>query len=161
MNNNLFLRTTSFKGSFSILTHNDTTLARVKSQSLFGTRGLATFADSTIQFVPTSLFNFSSSIVMNDIAIGSIQPKWNSKVRIHLNGKDYLMKSKGLITRRFEISDSTKRVVLTLYSSIAWRYIGFNHRATVGDPPPSPSDLLMLLIVSGFTANMLHRTTPS
>lgn len=161
MNNQFFLRTTSFKGSFSIQANNDTTLARVKSHSLFGTRGEATFVDSNLQFVPTSIFNFSSSIVLNDNVIGSIQPKWNTSVKIHLNNHDYLLKSRGMITRRFEVTDSSKRNILTLYSSFAWRYMSFNHRVTVDDPPPSPTDLLLLLIVSGFTANMLHRTTPS
>ncbi len=161
MNNTLLLRATSFKGSFSVLTNQDTVLARVKSHSWFGTHGEATFADSKIQFVPTSIFSFRASIVMNQKEIGSIHPKWNSSVRIRLNDQDYLMKSRGILSRRFEISDSAKRIVLTLRSSLTLRYLSYNYEALVSDPHPSPSDLLLLLIIGGFTANIVHRTTPS
>lgn len=157
---NFQLSSTSGQGSFDLLDAEQTLLKHFQYESWFSSTGSAVFGEKQILIKPRNIWQSAFDVLINEVDKGDITFNWQGNILIRLEQAglttQYRLKTKGFWKFKFLLEDEQQTPVLQLEPTFEWNKMGYSYRVELAETttPVADSDLIMLLLVCGYGANL-------
>lgn len=157
------ISSTSGKGNF-ILEKENNQILEVKYKNWFSSIAYSEFDGNTIEIKPKNIWCSKFDIFKNNQDKGDLIFNWKGDMIIRItrdeNKEDsYLLVSKGLWKRRFELTNEKGDLIFILQPFINWKKLSYNYEIESILNESEDKSVTELLIYCGFAANLYMTTS--
>lgn len=154
------INTIDSKGSF-VIKNETTDLLTVLYEKWFSSRAKTNLNETELIIKPKNIWHSKFDILKNGIDKGDIVFTWKGDIVITLedqigNHKEWLIKTKGFWDYRFEVFNSSEKMILMLKPELNWKNFKYNYGIKVLEKNLTENEILELILYSSFGVNLYN-----
>lgn len=154
---NTVVKSTASRGDFAVEIENRR-VVQVTYKSHFSSVAGFEFNGERIEICPHNIWHSRYDILKNGVCKGDIRFNWKWNIIIRLTDGDteetYMVKSKNIFGKNFEITDSQKNPLFLMKPKFKWRTRNFEYDVMYHHDAEAKNPLLELLVYATYGINL-------